>query len=148
MRCPTTEFFLCGGSSKTFLLASLSGERCSGGQLLSTFSDLAGGLLWLRCRIEYWWPLNRSLNVRAVSFFLCIIARSSSFFDDSLGFIIFMAFRFSSQVPTSCLSSLFPHVFPPSTYPLTSANFSAPKLYFVQPPFFPGPSGPHFYPRF
>ena len=45
MRCPTTEFFLCGRSSKTFLLASLSGERCSGGQLLSTFSDLAGGLV-------------------------------------------------------------------------------------------------------
>ena len=47
MRCPTTEFFLCGRSSKTFLLASLSGERCSGGQLLSTFSDsaCAGGLL-------------------------------------------------------------------------------------------------------
>ena len=44
VRCPTTEFFLCGRSSKTFLLASLSGERCSGGQLLSTFSDLAGGL--------------------------------------------------------------------------------------------------------
>ena len=45
MRCQTTEFFLCGRSSKTFLLASLSGERCSGGQLLSTFSDLAGGQL-------------------------------------------------------------------------------------------------------
>ena len=45
VRCPTTEFFLCGRSSKTFLLASLSGERCSGGQLLSTFSDLEGGLL-------------------------------------------------------------------------------------------------------
>ena len=45
VRCPTTEFFLCGRSSKTFLLASLSGEKCSGGQLLSTFSDLAGRLI-------------------------------------------------------------------------------------------------------
>ena len=44
VRCPTTESFLCGRSSKTYILASLSGERCSGGQLLSTFSDLAGGL--------------------------------------------------------------------------------------------------------
>ena len=54
MRCPTTEFFLCGGSSKTFLLASLSGERCSGGQLLSTFSDLAGGLWFYRCVCVFW----------------------------------------------------------------------------------------------
>ena len=58
MRCPTTEFFLCGRSSKTFLLASLSGERCSGGQLLSTFSDLAGGLLlerrWATISLRLW----------------------------------------------------------------------------------------------
>ena len=48
VRCPTTESFLCGRSSKTYILASLSGERCSGGQLLSTFSDLAGGLRVVR----------------------------------------------------------------------------------------------------
>ena len=89
-------------------------------------------------------------------FFLCIITRSSSFFDvfwwfyDSLGFMIFYGFSFFLLSPNFMLVLSLPPCLPPSTstYPLTSANFSAPKLYSVQPPFFPGPSGPHFYPRF
>ena len=64
-------------------------------------------------------------------------------------FMIFYGFPFfplQSQLHACPLR--LPPIFPPSTYPLTSANFSAPKLYFVQSPFLPGPSGPHFYPRF
>ena len=49
------------------------------------------------------------------------------FFYDFLCFfliVVFYGFRFSTPVPTSCLSSLFPPFLPPFTYPLTSANFS------------------------
>ena len=59
-KCPPTESFICGLSSKAYLLASLSPERCSGGQFLSTFSDLAGGL---PCTVCIWTSFELRISI-------------------------------------------------------------------------------------
>ena len=62
-------------------------------------------------------------------------------------FIVF-CFSFFLSSPNFMLVLCRPPMFSTLYLPAGFCQFSAPKLYFVQPPFFPGPSGPHFYPRF